>query len=276
VESKSILPLALVSIILLSTVAGTWFTNLVEANFFPEKPPHAIYIKGNGSLEPATASIKRVGNIYTFTGDIINQPIVVERDNIVLDGASFTLQGNGSHAGIDMSYRVNVTVSNIYIKSFFHGVFSYNSNNNTISENTITGNIESGISLLGARDCVISDNLVENNGDGIKCVGVQFGDSCYVTDNIVRYNSGVGIYTYTDNILSDNVVENNGVDFSLIEPESTLQPELTPTPSTTPTISPSAKSSNTEPIPTGLVIVPIATVAVIGAVVAIYFKKRKH
>jgi len=262
------------SCMLLVLLVGMFQLSLTTANFFPEKPPHAIYIRGNGNIEPETAPIRRVGDSYTFTADIINQPIVVERDNIAINGASFTLRGNRSNAGIEMSYRENVTISNIHIESFAHGIFSYNSYKNTIMGNNITGNDVSGISLLGASNCVISGNIVEDNGDGIKCVGTTFGDPCHVVDNIVRHNSGVGILTYTDNILSGNIVEDNNVNFSLLEPESTLPPELTPTasPEPTPSLEPTQKP---EPFPTTLIIgSAVAVVAVVCLGLLVYLKKR--
>lgn len=45
-----------------------------------------IYIKSDGSVE-GTDKIQRDGNIYTSTDNIVNQSIIVERDNIVVDGA---------------------------------------------------------------------------------------------------------------------------------------------------------------------------------------------
>jgi parallel beta-helix repeat protein len=266
---KRALALTLLLSIFVLLVTRLQAVQIAEANFFPEKPPHAVYIKVKGSIEPATAPIKKVGNTYTLTGDIINQPIVVERDNIVIDGAGFTLQGNGSHSGIEMSYRGNVTVSNIHIDSFFHGVFSYNSNNNTISGNTITGNSESGISLLGAGNCVISDNLVENNEDGIKCTGTTFHKSSFIVDNIVRYNVGVGIYNCTDNIFSGNVVENNGVNFGLLKPKPTPTPEPTATPTPTPEPTP-------EPLPTSLVFTASVGTALLAIGLLVCFRKMKR
>ena len=269
---KRALALTLLLSIFVLLVTRMQAVKIAEANFFPEKPPHAVYIKVKGSIEPATAPIKKVGNTYTFTGDIVNQPIVVERDNIVIDGAGFTLQGNGSHSGIEMSYRGNVTISNLHIKSFYHGIFSYNSFNNKISGNTITENGRLGIYLIGASKCVISDNLVENNENGVKCTGSTLHHSSYIVDNIVRYNVGVGIYNFTDNIFSDNVVENNGVNFSLhkSEPTPTPEPTATPTPTPEPTIEP-------ESFPASLVAASSVTVAVVlvGLGLLLYRIKRK-
>ena len=84
-----------------------------------------IYIKPDGSVDPPTAPIQRDGNIYTFTDNIF-ESIVVERDNIEIDGAGYTLQGLGSGSGIIFKTSIypypegtnNVKIRNIEIKAF--------------------------------------------------------------------------------------------------------------------------------------------------------------
>ena len=57
------------------------------------KASGTIYIRADGSIEPSTANITSVDNVtYTFTGNI-NDHIVVERDNIVVDGAGYSMKG---------------------------------------------------------------------------------------------------------------------------------------------------------------------------------------
>ncbi len=50
-----------------------------------------IYIKPNGTVTPSSAPIHQIGETYTLTGDIEN-PIIVEKDNIVLNGAGYMLK----------------------------------------------------------------------------------------------------------------------------------------------------------------------------------------
>lgn len=65
-------------------------------NVHSVKAGGTIYIKADGSVYPpeAEALIHRDGDVYTFIADI-NDSIVVERDNIIIDGAGYTLQGTG-------------------------------------------------------------------------------------------------------------------------------------------------------------------------------------
>ncbi len=60
-------------------------------NIPPAEANGTIYIRVDGSIDPPTAPIKRVGNLYTLTSDIF-ESIVIEKDNIVIDGAGYTLQ----------------------------------------------------------------------------------------------------------------------------------------------------------------------------------------
>ena len=62
------------------------------------KAESTVYIRADGTVE-GTYKILRDGNLYAFT-DNIYSPIVVEKDDVVIDGEGYTLQGNGSGYGI--------------------------------------------------------------------------------------------------------------------------------------------------------------------------------
>lgn len=92
-----------------------------------------IYIRADGSIDPPTANITSVDNItYTFTDNIYDS-IVVERDNIVVDGAGYTVQGTGSGIGIDLTGRSNITLENVEVTNFCYGIYLHWSSNNTLS-----------------------------------------------------------------------------------------------------------------------------------------------
>lgn len=148
---------------------------------------NVIRIHSDGSLEPADVAIQRDGNVYTFTGDVQAQ-IVVDRDNVVIDGAGYTLQGtyNGTRTdnwvvgegpnqetstvpwtiGIDIAAknRYNLTVKNLNIKNFYIGMYIWSSNN-TITLNAVTDNIV-GILLSGDSN-TITKNYIARNEEGI-------------------------------------------------------------------------------------------------------------
>jgi len=64
----------------------------VSINVHKVKAYPSISIRADGSIDPETANITSLDNVtYAFTADI-NASIVVERDNIVVDGAGYTVQ----------------------------------------------------------------------------------------------------------------------------------------------------------------------------------------
>ena len=79
----------ILAFLLLFTVFSVWNVALIRGADF-------ITINADGSVS-GTTKIANAGNVtYTFT-DNINGSILVQRNNIVLDGAGYTLQGGGGH-----------------------------------------------------------------------------------------------------------------------------------------------------------------------------------
>jgi hypothetical protein len=66
-----------------------------------ETSQQVIYIRTDGNIDPSTAPIRRDGNTYTFTGDVDAQ-VIVDKNNIVIDGAGHTLNGpyNGTQTDL--------------------------------------------------------------------------------------------------------------------------------------------------------------------------------
>lgn len=120
-----------------------------------------IYIQSNGSITPASAPITKNGNIYTLTSNItipINYDgIIIERDDVIIDGAGYTIQQNGQLDGISLVGRHNVTIRNLVIKDFYWGIYLRHSTNCTITRTQIAVAMY-GIYLL---DC--SNNKIYHN-----------------------------------------------------------------------------------------------------------------
>ncbi|MBE0511416.1 right-handed parallel beta-helix repeat-containing protein [Candidatus Bathyarchaeota archaeon] len=151
-------------LILCSLIVSFPKINMVEAS-------GSIHIRADGSVE-GTDKIHRDGNVYVFTGKISidygDYGIEVDRDNIVIDGAGFTLLGTAAYIsrGIDLSGRSNVTIKNMEIRSFMDGIYLVPSSNNTITRNNITANTDSGIWTAGVSNN-ITGNYIANNEIGI-------------------------------------------------------------------------------------------------------------
>ena len=196
--------------VLLAFVLMLLSTAVVMEFIRPVVAQGTIYIRANGSVDPPTANITSVDNVtYTFTDNIIDS-IVVQKDNIVVDGARYTLQGPGSGSGIDLSERSNVTIKNTEIKAFGCGIYLWKSSNNTISGNNITDNSD-GILLDGySNNNTISGNNIRENSDGILLDDSSNNNSVY--GNNITSSEWNGIWladSANNNTISGNDIINS-------------------------------------------------------------------
>lgn len=175
-----------------------------------------IYIRPDGSVDPPAAPIQRNGDVYTFTGNIY-ETIVVQRDNITVDGNGYMLQGDGSGTGFDLSNRNNVTIKRTHVTEWYYGVHLYNlSSSNIISDNNLTENIQRAIFVSNSSSNVISGNEVVNNiREGIF---LWLTNKTTVTSNNVSNNGEDGIsigYRSFNNTVINNTAFNNTAGISL-------------------------------------------------------------
>jgi parallel beta-helix repeat protein len=171
-----------------------------------------IYIRADGSIDPSGAPIYQTGDLYTLTDNItsVSNGVVIERDNMTLDGADYTIQGTQFVVtkGIDLIGRSNVTVENTDITVFAYGIYLSSSSNNSISRNSIT-NCNSGIWFQESQDNSITRNEITNC---LLTSGITFSGSSNnsvfenkITSNIV----GIRIYASSNNTISMNTITNN-------------------------------------------------------------------
>ena len=177
-----------------------------------------IYIRADGSIDPPTAPISTFDNVtYTLTGDIFNDSIWIERDNIVVDGAGYMVEN-----GIRLSDRINVTIKNMTTQSIS---LNHYSNYNTISGNNITSNWGLGyLSVTNSRNNTICGNNITNSGGGIQLYNSE-GNS--ISGNNIIANSAWGIsfsyYSSNNTIYGNNIKNNfNGIGFDSSSNNNTI------------------------------------------------------
>jgi parallel beta-helix repeat protein len=194
-----------------------------------------IYIRADGSIDPPTAPIQRNGDIYTLTGNITSDAngIVIERDNIVLDGAGYTVQSAGS--GVAGSRRTKIVIKNMRIVGFgivgggiglalcsetdivcntiaasWMGIILAGSSNNSITRNEITLSLNSGIWIRdqSTRNSIFANRITRNR------IGIQFfpnsNDNNTIVGNDFEENEyGVWIAGSSSNFVYHNNFLNN-------------------------------------------------------------------
>jgi len=181
------------------------------------KAEGTIYIRADGTVE-GTDKIHRNGNVYTFTGNLYD-PIVVEKDNIVVDGNGYILQETDYNRtqvypllrGIMLNSRSNVTIKNIKIKSFYEGLYLNSSSGINISGNTIIAEI--GIGLTSSHNNTISRNIITKARLGIFLRSSSYlAGSTYNTisgNYIINNGEGIFLQSSSNQIIIENYIANN-------------------------------------------------------------------
>jgi len=172
------------------------------------KASGTIYIRADGSIDPPVAPISTVDNItYAFTGNVYDS-IAIERDNIIVDGAGYTVQGAGSGKGVDLSGKGNVTIKNTVVREFDFGIYLNRSESNTITGNFLTEINFEGIRLYESSNNNITENRITVND----CDGVTLYGSLHnriAENNLTSNYDGIRLYESSNNVIVRNTVTNN-------------------------------------------------------------------
>ena len=172
-----------------------------------------IVINADGSVTPSTAPIQRDGNLYRLTVNLYDSPVVVLRNNIVIDGEGFVLQGAGGWgvlnvAGLEASCAINLTCSNVTVRNFnINGwevgiLGSYNGN--TITNNNIT-ETERAIAIY-ADNYNVTGNYLANSVYGVR---IQGNNDNFQQNQIVNNFCGFLISSSLGVIIVENKIANN-------------------------------------------------------------------
>jgi hypothetical protein len=175
----------------------------------------AITINPNGDITPSNAPLHREGNIYTLTAELNNSPITIEKGNIIIDGANYTLQG----PGIDQNkiaitlMASNVTVANLRVNGWRAGVYGA-FNNVTIANNIFISNSQA--IAVYADDYLIEENYISGSSD--KAILIDGGairpqgdNNLIIRNQIVNNNCAFDILNSNGTTIAENSVSGNSV-----------------------------------------------------------------
>ncbi|MHC4693158.1 MAG: right-handed parallel beta-helix repeat-containing protein, partial [Planctomycetota bacterium] len=174
--------------------------------------PHLVLIKPRPSTKyiPGDTSIgtwDAANRIYTLSTHVY-ETIQIDEDNLILNGAGYTVTGDGSGCGIYLSGRDGVTVRNLTVAGFSYGIQLYNSSGNVVEENNTSSNSRYGIFLTNSNDNTVTSNTASDNHEGIF---LHNSSGNIITANITSNNYS-GIYLYYNcntNTLTDNTASKN-------------------------------------------------------------------
>jgi hypothetical protein len=232
----------LIVLTLVLLVAGGLFGSLSSANFFPDPGPDLprIYIRNDGNIEPETVPIEKTGNNYKLTGNIVMHTIVIQRDNIVLDGSNYMIEGNRSwmgiaprwgdagNNGIILESRNHVNITNLNIEKFTAGVRITDSSHinivgNNFKEETAVMDTPMGIVIEASSDVLIESNnftsisgpAIASNGKDIIIIRNTLTDIIDGTDGSIAIEGSL-------NTITDNKIETASTSIRLAEADSNI------------------------------------------------------
>jgi parallel beta-helix repeat protein len=183
---------------------------VLSLNVHPVLSSSTIYIRADGSIDPPSAPISTTDNIiYTLTNNIYDE-IVVEKNDIMINGASYTVQGSGTGNGFTLYSVTNVTLTNINIRDFEYGVYLESSSYNSIHRNNIIGNDYDGVEVYFSSDYNnITENRIEANG--WYGVGILYSHNNTISANDIANNDdGINAYDVSGTEISKNRITGSG------------------------------------------------------------------
>ena len=170
-----------------------------------------VYIRSDGTVEPFGAPINTTDKITYYLWDNISVSgyfgagIVVERDNIILEGNGFAVQGSALllTKGVNLQQRNNVTVKNLIVEGHALGINVYQSVNVKILANSLINN-SWGIDLTGSSNNIISENIFMDNGYGIR-LSSSSNKNVILKNNVTGPGHGIIIQENCNfNVVSEN------------------------------------------------------------------------
>lgn len=193
--------------------------------FLPVKAEYNgnITIDADGSVNPSTAPLKHVANVYAVTSDVSGQ-ITVNKSNIVLDGNSHILTPPSIFGyGITLNGVSNVTVTNFIITGGAIGI-NVKGTSNIVINNTIRrtdnwiysiqGDPTAAIALMDASSNVIARNNLESCTVGIHLISwhsKQCSNNQIFENNFTDCSNAIAIYDSSDNRIYHNNFFNNKI-----------------------------------------------------------------
>jgi parallel beta-helix repeat protein len=187
----------------------------MEGLFPVERDPNGIYIEANGTITPASAPVRREGNTYTLTGDLIDRSIWVLCSDVVFDGAGHSLNYNQSLFDRGVTFNgTYLTLKNLQVNGYSCGVALNSAGKyqksfcNTIINCTFNNN-EVGVRALRSVGNQILNNTLVNNTIGIQME--LYCDENFIVGNQFKGNTKALFFDQCNNntITNNQIIQNS-------------------------------------------------------------------
>ncbi|MBI5804076.1 right-handed parallel beta-helix repeat-containing protein, partial [Candidatus Pacearchaeota archaeon] len=155
-----------------------------------------------GNLDEANKRYVLIQNVTT-TGTCFT----ISADNITLEGRGYIVTGDGgaSDNGVSVTSKLNITINNLNVTNFAHGIYSSGINNSLISGNYLYSNVFNGIYMTASYRNKIEDNIASSNSDsGLSLDSTNSYNT--VRNNFMNLNSlyGFSIVASSNNGFTDD------------------------------------------------------------------------
>jgi parallel beta-helix repeat protein len=176
---------------------------------FIQPSPGTIFLsdtgwsKPVGDWKPGTKTATLTQNVY--------ETIQIDSNGITLNGNGFSVIGPGSF-GVHLYGRTDVTIKNLTVEGFSHGIYHVGGQNTTLTDNTASNNSTNGIYLSWSTANTLTGNITSNNSFGIHLN--KWSNNNTLTGNTANSNYTYGIllrnYSSNNNLTNNSASSNNG------------------------------------------------------------------
>jgi parallel beta-helix repeat protein len=137
----------------------------------------------------------------------ITDNIIIQKSNMTIDGNGYTLTGPSqtTATAITLDNVQNVTVKNMRVIGFQHGIYLTNSNQSTITKCSISSSIGVGIFLVSSNNNTLNENNVDHVGNAGIWAYASSNNSVFGNNATSNLNGGIVI---TNQAANNNIVQN--------------------------------------------------------------------
>lgn|GEM_PF-3885762 len=172
-----------------------------------------ITIATDGAITPDDAPITQKGNVYSFTSDIFNYTLEIQKDDIIIDGGGhfFAVYINGSRVfgdyGIILSGRKNVTIRNVCVEKYWQGIVAQNCSGLTIESAKISEIGSSAITIADSNDIIIRENSINGVGRALDVYTAPLDQALKLTiteNTIISATAGIQLHSGLCGVITKN------------------------------------------------------------------------